>query len=93
MVREVTQFQFTEWPCYSSPQTGALLHFRRVVADTLARSQLRGPPVVHCQDGGGRSGVFVMLDANIELVKHAAQVRPCNQPTQSTSIYQIFLPR
>ena len=38
----MTQFQFTEWPCYSSPQTGALLHFRRVVADTLARFAIDG---------------------------------------------------
>ena len=72
--RDVTHFQFTEWPCYTSPYTGALLHFRRMVAETMSRSEMTGPPVIHCHDGGGRSGVYIMLDANIHLVNHSSQV-------------------
>ena len=72
--RDITHFQFTEWPCYSSPYTGALLQFRRMVDHELSMSPLTGPPVVHCHDGGGRSGVYIMLDANIQLIRHSSQV-------------------
>ena len=33
-----------------------------------------GCPVVHCHDGGGRSGVFVMLDANIRHIQTTGQL-------------------
>ena len=73
-VRHVTHCQFTEWPCYSSPHTGALLHFRRMVAEQETMSSLSGPTVVHCHDGGGRSGVYVMLDANIKHILNSGQI-------------------
>ena len=72
--REINHLQFTEWPCYSSPNSGALLTFRQRVSALMESSQLTGPPVVHCHDGGGRSGVYVMLDANINLIRRSAQV-------------------
>ena len=72
--RDITHFQFTEWPCYSSPNSGALLHFQRMLDMEFKRSSLSGSPVVHCHDGGGRSGVFLMLDANIQLMRVSCQV-------------------
>ena len=72
--REITHLQFTEWPCYSSPHSGALLRFRQRVAQLLGGSRLKGPTVVHCHDGGGRSGVYLMLDANINLIQSSGQV-------------------
>ena len=72
--REVVHFQFTEWPCYSNPFSGALLNFRRMVAAALDSSTSTGPPVIHCHDGGGRSGVFLLLDANIRLIQASQQV-------------------
>ena len=72
--REITHLQFTEWPCYSSPNSGALLTFRQRVSELVGNSQLTGPAVVHCHDGGGRSGVYVMLDANINLIQSSSQV-------------------
>ena len=71
--RELTHLQFTEWPCYSSPNSGALLTFRQRVSELVGNSQLTGPAVVHCHDGGGRSGVYVMLDANLNLIQSSAQ--------------------
>jgi protein tyrosine phosphatase len=72
--RDVIHFQFTEWPCYSNPFSGALLNFRRMVAAALDSSTSTGPPVIHCHDGGGRSGVFLLLDANIRLIQASQQV-------------------
>ena len=76
--RDITHFQFTEWPCYSSPYTGALLHFRRMVAQQLSKSPLDGSVIIHCNDGGGRSGVYIMLDANIHLINRSSQVKGNN---------------
>jgi len=72
--RDVIHFQFTEWPCYSNPFSGALLNFRRMVAAALNCSPNTGPTVIHCHDGGGRSGVFLLLDANIRLIQASHQV-------------------
>ncbi len=69
--RSLTHFQFTEWPCYGTP---ALLNFRRMVAVMVDREELRGPTMVHCHDGGGRSWVFVLLDSNIRLVEEREEV-------------------
>ena len=72
--RSIAHFQFTEWPGYSSPNSGALLHFQRMLDTDFKMSPLSGSPVVHCHDGGGRSGVFLMLDANIQLMQVSSQV-------------------
>jgi len=72
--RDVIHFQFTEWPCYTSPCSGALLNFRRRVAAAFDASSSTGPPVIHCHDGGGRSGVFLLLDSNIRLIEASQQV-------------------
>ena len=93
-------YQYTEWPCYSSPANVALRRFRAQVAAAWreveggARAgggkleggagggggQLEGaarpagPCLVHCHDGGGRSGVFVAMDANIRLAERQGQL-------------------
>ena len=69
--RHLTHFQFTEWPQFSSPQPAQLLNFRRVVAEAVDGTET--PLVIHCQSGGGRSGVFLLLDANIRLASSAAR--------------------
>jgi len=91
--RQVDHFQYTEWPCYSSPSSGALLHFRSQVAASWASSRQQedgngndnggesrtlGRCLVHCHDGGGRSGVFLAVDANIRLAKEKGKVEICS---------------
>jgi len=91
--RQVDHFQYTEWPCYSSPSSGALLHFRSQVAASWATSRQQedgngndnggdsrtlGRCLVHCHDGGGRSGVFLAVDANIRLAKEKGKVEICS---------------
>jgi len=67
--RKVIQFHYTEWPCHSNPFSNALLEFRRRVRQVMNQhpETLDGPVIVHCNDGAGRSGVYIAIDANIEL--------------------------
>jgi len=67
--RKVILFHYTEWPCHSNPFSNALLEFRRRVRNVMNHhpEAQDGPVIVHCNDGAGRSGVYVAIDANIEL--------------------------
>lgn len=61
------QFHFTEWEANSLPYISALLDFRRRIRKYTAANPVEGPLVVHCSNGGERSGVFLAIDANLEL--------------------------
>ncbi|XP_023319121.1 receptor-type tyrosine-protein phosphatase kappa isoform X2 [Trichogramma pretiosum] len=66
--RKIFQFHYTEWHCHTNPFSNAVLEFRRRVRSMLNSMPTNdGPMVVHCNDGGGRTGVFLMIDANLEL--------------------------
>merc|ERR1712223_856332 len=67
--RKVILFHYTEWPCHSNPFSNALLEFRRRVRNVMNHhpDTQDGPVIVHCNDGAGRSGVYLAIDANIEL--------------------------
>merc|ERR1719464_281627 len=67
--RKVILFHYTEWTCHSNPFSNALLEFRRRVRNVMNHhpDSQDGPVIVHCNDGAGRSGVYLAIDANIEL--------------------------
>ncbi|ROT66726.1 hypothetical protein C7M84_015219 [Penaeus vannamei] len=67
--REVVQFHYTEWPSHTQPFINALLEFRRRIRLWMKANILPadGPTIVHCSDGGARTGVFMSIDANLEL--------------------------
>ncbi|XP_057669092.1 receptor-type tyrosine-protein phosphatase kappa isoform X1 [Diorhabda carinulata] len=70
--RTILQFHYTQWHSHSCPFTNALLEFRRrvrAVVGHVIKSNEAGPMVVHCNDGGGRSGVYLSVDANMELAE------------------------
>jgi len=69
VIRKVILFHYTEWPCHSNPFSNALLEFRRRVRNVMNHhpDAQDGPVIVHCNDGAGRSGVYLAIDANIEL--------------------------
>nr|XP_032519414.1 receptor-type tyrosine-protein phosphatase kappa isoform X1 [Danaus plexippus plexippus] len=71
--RFILQFHYTQWHSHTCPFSNALLEFRRrvraVVGRRLATNNVTGPMVVHCNDGGGRSGVYLAIDANLELAE------------------------
>lgn len=68
--RIVYQFHYHNWASHTVPFIGSLLHFRRrvrICADQMAKSGKIGPTVVHCNDGCGRTGAYLCIDANLEL--------------------------
>ncbi|XP_060876919.1 receptor-type tyrosine-protein phosphatase kappa isoform X4 [Metopolophium dirhodum] len=68
--RTLLQFHYTEWPCHTCPFSNAILEFRRRMRAVVgSRLQHDNPIVVHCNDGGGRSGVYLSIDANLELAE------------------------
>ncbi|XP_042204541.1 receptor-type tyrosine-protein phosphatase kappa-like isoform X3 [Homarus americanus] len=88
--REIVQFHYTEWPSHTQPFINGLLEFRRrIKLWTQANlTPADGPIIVHCSDGGARTGVYMAVDANLELheedgkfdiygyVKRLKQARP-----------------
>ncbi|XP_055836626.1 receptor-type tyrosine-protein phosphatase mu isoform X2 [Episyrphus balteatus] len=71
--RLIYQFHYTEWYSHSCPFSNAVLEFRRrvrsVVGNIIKANDIRGPMLVHCSDGGGRSGVYLSIDSNLELAE------------------------
>lgn len=68
--RTLLQFHYTEWPCHTCPFSNAILEFRRRMRAVVgSRMEQEGPIIVHCNDGGGRSGVYLCIDANLELME------------------------
>merc|ERR1712013_42161 len=59
--RTVTQFHFLSWPDSNIPtSTKAILEFRRKVNKSYRGRSC--PMIVHCSDGVGRSGTYVLID-------------------------------
>ncbi|KAL5016638.1 hypothetical protein ScPMuIL_006227 [Solemya velum] len=59
--RIIKQFHFTSWPDRGVPKTvTALIDFRNKVCSTRVAG--KGPLIVHCSAGVGRTGTFIGLD-------------------------------
>lgn len=59
--RTVTQFQFLSWPENGIPSNiKSILDFRRKVNKSYNRKSY--PIIVHCNDGIGRTGTYIMID-------------------------------
>jgi len=59
--RTVTQFHFLSWADGCTPEsTKSLLEFRRKVNKSYRGRSC--PIIVHCSDGAGRSGTYVLID-------------------------------
>ncbi|XP_060220333.1 receptor-type tyrosine-protein phosphatase V-like [Meriones unguiculatus] len=60
--RRVRQLQFTTWPDHSVPESpSSLLAFVELVHEQVQAAQGKGPILVHCSAGVGRTGTFVAL--------------------------------
>uniref|UniRef100_A0A671EIU1 Protein tyrosine phosphatase receptor type N n=1 Tax=Rhinolophus ferrumequinum TaxID=59479 RepID=A0A671EIU1_RHIFE len=59
--RTLTQFHFLSWPAEGTPaSTRPLLDFRRKVNKCYRGRSC--PIIVHCSDGAGRTGTYVLID-------------------------------
>lgn len=59
--RTVTQFHFLSWPDGNIPtSTKSILEFRRKVNKSYRGRSC--PMIIHCSDGVGRSGTYVLID-------------------------------
>ena len=69
--RSIVQFHYTSWPLSAQPDNAHLLLFRRHVSSYLQSDTCSGewPALVHCHDGGGRSGTFLALEANLSMAE------------------------
>lgn len=71
--REVMHFHFTGWSDFLAPdQPSWLLRFIKRVNEHYAPE--KGPIVVHCSAGVGRTGTFIAIDSLVSKVKHLRQV-------------------
>lgn len=70
--RIIYQFHYNAWASHTCPFISSLLHFRRrvrICMDEMSKSGKTGPTVVHCNDGCGRTGTYLCIDANLELIE------------------------
>lgn len=72
--RTVTQFHFLSWPNDRVPSTAKpLLELRRKV--TKCYKGHNSPVLVHCSDGVGRTGTYILLDLAIDrMLKGAKEI-------------------
>ena len=73
----VTQYHFDRWPAHTCPSPSALLQFVRRLSAGLAEMRADGEdsvPVVHCGDGGGRSGAFIVIMENLRMIEERGEV-------------------
>ncbi|KAM9029662.1 receptor-type tyrosine-protein phosphatase O isoform 1-T1 [Ara ararauna] len=67
-VQDVMHFNYTAWPDHGVPTTNAaesILQFVQMVRQKSAKS--KGPMIIHCSAGVGRTGTFIALD---RLLQH-----------------------
>ena len=70
---EVHQFHYTVWPDHGVPECGTpLLSFHNRVEKFHKR--ISTPMVVHCSAGVGRTGTFIVIDTQLQKIKHEGNV-------------------
>ena len=73
--RIVLQFHYLSWPLSAQPDSANLLLFRRHIRSQMeVQGSLQGPPLVHCHDGGGRSGTFLAIESNLSMAENKGLV-------------------
>ncbi|NWY75223.1 PTPRO phosphatase, partial [Erithacus rubecula] len=69
-VQDVMHFNFTAWPDHGVPTTNAaesILQFVQMVRQKSAKA--KGPMVIHCSAGVGRTGTFIALDRLLQHIR------------------------
>ncbi|XP_061494493.1 receptor-type tyrosine-protein phosphatase O isoform X4 [Rhineura floridana] len=69
-VQDVMHFNYTAWPDHGVPPTNAaesILQFVQMVRQQAVKS--KGPMIVHCSAGVGRTGTFIALDRLLQHIR------------------------
>ncbi|NXX75861.1 PTPRO phosphatase, partial [Urocolius indicus] len=69
-VQDVMHFNYTAWPDHGVPTANAaesILQFVQMVRQKSAKS--KGPMIVHCSAGVGRTGTFIALDRLLQHIR------------------------
>ncbi|EHB13157.1 Receptor-type tyrosine-protein phosphatase O [Heterocephalus glaber] len=69
-MQNVMHFNYTAWPDHGVPTANAaesILHFVHMVRQQAAKS--KGPMIIHCSAGVGRTGTFIALDRLLQHIR------------------------
>nr|XP_034320794.1 receptor-type tyrosine-protein phosphatase epsilon-like [Crassostrea gigas] len=66
--KTVTHYHYTSWPDHGVPDPLCLLLFHNHVTRTKKISD-RGPTIVHCSAGVGRTGTYIAVDAMFQEIQ------------------------
>lgn len=74
--RSLKMFHYHEWTRYSHPPNYSILQFRRRLLEEMRKVEgIRiGLPVIHCSDGGFRSGNFVAIMDMLSMAEERKRV-------------------
>ena len=70
-IRNITHLQYTNWPDHDVPKSAEEILYLYYKVKALKR---KGPLLVHCSAGVGRTGTFIALDILLEQSKAEDQV-------------------
>lgn len=85
--REISHFQYKEWPDHGLPSSAAT--FRHLLHLVDAFHDGRGPILVHCSAGIGRTGTFCAVHTITQKLDHHYNTRPHEPP--SFNIFETIL--
>lgn len=72
--RVLRQYHYTAWPVNAPTPPNSILNFRHRLRLDMESMALTGPPIVHCNDGGSRSGCFLAIDDNLLMSEQSRQI-------------------
>uniref|UniRef100_A0A5K3ELN1 Protein-tyrosine-phosphatase n=1 Tax=Mesocestoides corti TaxID=53468 RepID=A0A5K3ELN1_MESCO len=90
-IRRVVQLQYVTWPDHGVPgDCGDLIEFVEQMR------QLRGeinsvPAVVHCSAGIGRTGVVILLDTAVDMIRAGSPVDPLEMVHQMRNYREMLI--
>ncbi|XP_044538760.1 tyrosine-protein phosphatase non-receptor type 2-like [Gracilinanus agilis] len=68
--RAISHFHYNSWPDFGVPESPAsFLSFLFMVRESGCLSYERGPAIIHCSAGIGRSGTFALIDTCLVLME------------------------
>lgn len=65
--RSITHYQYLTWPDHGIPKPGPFVELMQLADDS---NTTKGPLIVHCSAGLGRTGTFIAVHALLADVKH-----------------------